>query len=400
MNVVILYGDGLHDDYPAIQEMLDSGKPCVYLPVPVNHYVIGKTLRIHSNQELRLDRYTRICLADNSNCCMLENAEPEEWNSNVTVTGGIWDMNHNRQNPNPYHFPDPETGKKWYDIEKEIGFDRNNRLFMNSYSGMCFRFNSIKGFCFRDLTIVNPVVYGMQMAYVEHFTIENICFEYNEGSPKLWNLDGVHIEGGCRNGVVRNLQGTCHDDLLAITSDDSIYGPIENISVDGLIADSCHSAVRLLSVKNPIRNIHITNIYGTYYVYCIILSKYYESDARSHFENITIDHVYASFSLGTKDVPGNYGPLIAVGDRLDIRKLSLSHIYRRESVCPTPLFGLGQDSTIGELYMEHVEQINETNSEMTLINNEGDIRKLVIQDVQTEDTLISGNEIEKIICFE
>ena len=30
----ILYGDGIHDDYPAIQEMIDSGACEVSLPVP------------------------------------------------------------------------------------------------------------------------------------------------------------------------------------------------------------------------------------------------------------------------------------------------------------------------------------------------------------------------------
>lgn len=31
-----LYGDGVHDDYPAIQEMIDSGVCEVSLPVPEN----------------------------------------------------------------------------------------------------------------------------------------------------------------------------------------------------------------------------------------------------------------------------------------------------------------------------------------------------------------------------
>ena len=77
-----LFGDGIHDDQPAIQEMLDSRASCIYLPPPEKCYIISKTLRIHSNQELRLDRYTRVCLADNSNCSMIENAEPETWNDN------------------------------------------------------------------------------------------------------------------------------------------------------------------------------------------------------------------------------------------------------------------------------------------------------------------------------
>lgn len=101
----ILYGNGIDDDFPAIQEMLDSGKSVVTLPAPEKHYVIGKTLKIHSDQELKTGRYTRIVLKDGANCAMLENADFDGGNKNVCVDGGIWDMNHNRQKPNPYHFP-------------------------------------------------------------------------------------------------------------------------------------------------------------------------------------------------------------------------------------------------------------------------------------------------------
>ena len=51
-----LYGDGIHDDTPAIQEMLDSGAVLIELPPPAKNYLISKTLKIHSNQELVLSR--------------------------------------------------------------------------------------------------------------------------------------------------------------------------------------------------------------------------------------------------------------------------------------------------------------------------------------------------------
>ncbi|MBE7052619.1 MAG: hypothetical protein E7395_08685 [Ruminococcaceae bacterium] len=63
--------------------------------------------------------------------------------------------------------------------------------------------------------------------------------------------------------MIRNLRGACHDDMVAITSDDFMHGPIENILVDGAFAQNFHSAVRLLSYKNPVRNVHITDIFGT-----------------------------------------------------------------------------------------------------------------------------------------
>ena len=68
-----LVGDGVVDDTAAIQARLDSGMSCVYLPPPAKCYLISKTLKIGSNQELRLDRFPVVRLAPKSDCPMVEN---------------------------------------------------------------------------------------------------------------------------------------------------------------------------------------------------------------------------------------------------------------------------------------------------------------------------------------
>ena len=50
-----LYGDGIHDDTSAIQEMLDTQSDIV-LPSPQNFYLISKPLEIGSNTSLTLPR--------------------------------------------------------------------------------------------------------------------------------------------------------------------------------------------------------------------------------------------------------------------------------------------------------------------------------------------------------
>ncbi|HBL84808.1 MAG TPA: hypothetical protein DDZ99_07890 [Clostridiales bacterium] len=393
MSTFKLYGDGINDDYPAIQELLDSGASLVYLPMPEVCYSISKTLRIHSNQEFRLDRFTVIKLMDDSNCLMMTNANPEEWDSNICVSGGIWDMNHNKQWQNPYHFPNPITGLTSPQVRELAKYDPTKRLFLDTYCGHCFRFNSIRNFIFRNLTIRNPVVYGAQFAFIKQFTVEDIIFDYTEGSPKLWNLDGVHFEGGCKKGVIRNLKGTCHDDLVAITSDDDVHGPVENITVDGIYSDNCHSAVRMLSVKTPIKNIHISNIYGTFYVYCIIFSKYWgTAEDRGCFENIVIDNVYASLCKGTVDVPGNYEPLIAIKNDLIFNNLVISNLYRDETVCATPTIGIGENTYINELSINHSQQRNFTDKPITYLQNNGKIDNLNLCRIDSgSDELIAGN---------
>ena len=372
-----LYGDGIHDDYPAIQALLDSKIACVALPAPQKCYTISKCLKIYSNQELRLDRFTVIRLGEMANCSMLENADPENGDRNICVTGGIWDMNHRKQWPNPYHFTHGGVRKSPEEIAAEQparDAERKKRTFSADYSGHCFRFNTVDHFIFRDVTIVNPVVYGFQMAFVTHFTIENITFDYTEGSPKLWNLDGVHIEGGCKNGFVRNLQGACHDDLLAITSYDGKIGPIENITVSGLIAEHCHSAVRLLSIGEPVRNIHISDIFGSFYVYCVIMSKYYSGvGQRGIFEHITIENVHAAFSEGTADVAGHYGPLIDIKKELDIRHLTIRNVVRDETVCFHPTVGIGADTVIHDLLIENCTQTS-GGHDMAFLKNDGQLR--------------------------
>ena len=87
-----LAGDGVSDDTAAIQARLDEGRSCVYLPPPKSHYVISRTLKIGSGQELRLDRLTRIRLAEKSDCPLLENRcyrAGSGTNADIVVTGGI-----------------------------------------------------------------------------------------------------------------------------------------------------------------------------------------------------------------------------------------------------------------------------------------------------------------------
>ena len=56
-----LYGDGLHDDTLAIQQLLDQ-KGLVYLPTPKKFYLISKPLEISSFTKLKLDRFAEIRL--------------------------------------------------------------------------------------------------------------------------------------------------------------------------------------------------------------------------------------------------------------------------------------------------------------------------------------------------
>lgn len=383
-----LFGDGINDDYPAIQEMLDSGICEVVLPAPKKNYVISKTLKIHSNQCLRLGRFTTVRLADGANCEMIENVDFDNFNENICIDGGIWDMNHSKQWPNPYHFPD-ENGKYFFD---KVGWEyrdfsrfREYNSFMRGvYTGMCMRFCRIKRFILKNVTFKNPVVYGVQLGFIEEFTVRDIVFDYTEGSPKLWNMDGVHLEGNCKHGSLINLKGACHDDMVAFTADDSLYGPIEDILVDGIFADGSHSAVRLLSHGLPVKNITIRNVYGSYYTYCIGLTKYHGGEEeRGYMENIVIENVVACTCEGTVDVKGGRRSVIWVEKGLDVTGLSIVNVHRDEHTYPTALFKLDEGAMVKNLRLRDIYQKSYLDAPVEFIKIEGEI------DGKIEENLIN-----------
>ena len=128
----ILYGDGVHDDTAAIQELIDSGVCEVNLPTPKKCYLISKPLIIPSNFKLKLPRYAEIKLADGSNCFMLQNKtvmkpavrlrdflspvhkalwcfvdmlspDKEDMCHDFEIEGGVWNFNNMNQDPNPIY---------------------------------------------------------------------------------------------------------------------------------------------------------------------------------------------------------------------------------------------------------------------------------------------------------
>ena len=403
----ILYGDGIHDDLPAIQELLDSGTPLVHLPAPKAHYLISDAIRIHSNQELRLDRFARVLFSENVNNYMLINANPMEGNCNIRITGGIWDMNHNAQLPHPWNCANPETGRtawqeltlrgfrNWIIDEGEDGPKKiAGRDFpLDVYTGFCMYFSGIRNFHISDLTIVNPPLYGMDLYAVEDFTVENITFEYTEGSPKKHNMDGVHIEGYCKNGLIRNLHGACHDDTVALTADDSYKcGPIENITIDGIYAEGAHSAVRLLSRVHPIRNVRVSNVYGSYYIYALTISKYSTLPERGIFENVSVDNVCVTTCEGTGDVRANYLPVIYVGEDIDIRNLTLRNLRRDERHSAVPTIGIGKGTHIHTLSLSDCSLHSTLAEPISLIHNDGTIDRLYLYNVETAgNPILSGH---------
>ena len=158
-----LYGDGIHDDTQALQELIDQAGNELVLPSPKKRYLISQTLTLPSNFRLVLPRFAEIRLADNSNCVMLRN----------------------RSTPLP---PAKDATDEW-----------DFYFFLKEFDGE-------KPDCNIEVT------------------------------------GGIHPDGNCHYGVIRNLKGAYRDDLVALNADEGSAGPITDIEIDGLFAEECHSA--------------------------------------------------------------------------------------------------------------------------------------------------------------
>jgi polygalacturonase len=275
----------------AFERAFASGMRSVF--VPPGRYLVQKTLRLPSGTHLTAHPDAHIVLADGAartaSDYLLTNDNPREGSQAITLEGGLWDGN-NRGNPRP------------------------PGLFDDGYTGAMFHFENVRGLVLKNLTLTNAEAYYTRYTRVRDFHIEDLRFDSSNIRP---NNDGVHLGGHCSRGVIRNIRGlrpgVTGDDMVPLNADDALQraevrgmsnGPIEDIEIENVQAEDCHSFVRLLSVWSPIRNVRITNLSGTCSVSAINADAargcrvplFDEKnppfpDGVGLLENITVDHL-------------------------------------------------------------------------------------------------------------
>ena len=364
-NPFILYGDGIHDDTDAIQYMIDHFRD-VTLPCPKVKYMISRSLELPSYCRLQLPRFAEICLMDNSSCFMLKNKTLDDYAErtpakafsflnryspnapvqNIEVIGGIWNFNNKGQSPNPI-----TTGV--YEPE--------------GYSGFGMLFYNVKNLRLSSLTLKDPVNFSVTLDTVSYFNIDNITFDFNEGNPYQSNMDGIHVNGNCHHGHIEKLYGTCYDDTVALNAQEGSAGPISDITISGIYTENAYSAVRLLSASDicSIKNVHITDIHGTFYHFCIAFMKYYDTGKRGVMENITIDHIYggkADRALVKFPLVFKYRnfPFIDIQSELFVKNLTIADVHRCEYINPVPTVSIDSDTTVDHFIMRNVTSENHT----------------------------------------
>jgi hypothetical protein len=364
-----LTGDGVTDDTPAIQVLLDSKAPIVYLPAPAKHYVISKSLRIYSNQTLKLDPATVIRLADNANDCMITNADFEGGNKNIVISGGIWDGN----NVGVHHARGSRNGASPRDF----------------FIGSAFILLNVENLRIEKLTVKDPEKFGIHIAACHKFTVDGITLDYNGLEH---NMDGIHVQGGCSFGRVTNIKGNTYDDMVALNADDGEYweiskGPITDIQIDGLWASDCFRAVRFLSTGTPVKRISISNVFGSYFTNTIAFTHWRLTATLPRFEDISIHNVFSAKVtdrelLGKLNRKPDQLAIIGIEGKLSFNNLTISNVFRSEWLPgAAPTIHIQQGSVIETLRLRNIQQENMTDTPLTFMHNESSILQLFIDGV-------------------
>ena len=377
-----LVGDGLADDTAAIQARIDTGASCVYLPPPAREYVISKTLLLDSGQELRLDRWTRIRLAKGSSCFMLSNRHRETGDRRVALTGGIWDYDNVNQAPNPQqaHRCNPPVAVK---IPA-----RHDPKF---YWGTLMSFKGVRDLQIRHVTFRNPCSYSCQLAGVTDFRVSDITFDFDKWNPIRLNMDGIHLDGDCHHGRISDLNGTCFDDLVAINANDGKCSPkeapITDIEIDGIHAEYCHSAVRILSAGAEIRRIVIRNVFGNFYTYAVGLTHFFRQKPRGTFEDIVIENVFAAKALSPEDIGVNSRagfPLIWFEGPVDAGDVTIRNFARTEKTVPVASVRIDKEAVVRHLTIRDCRMKNELGKPIPFVENLGRCDRLVSENNELE----------------
>lgn len=270
-------GDGVADDTAALQKALDGGHRTVV--IPSGTYSIHAALKMDSQTTIRANPDAVVRLADGAgksvDIFLLTNRDYDAGNTKLTVEGGIWDGN-NAHNPRGRADQKP------------------------CYTGVGLNFIHVRGLVLRNLVVRNPDAYAIRACRLSDFVIEKIGFEFTVLRP---NQDGVHLDGFCEHGTIRDVRAltpmTTNDDMIALNADDGspddyviqqgmVQGPIRDIVVDHLRGESVFTFVRLLSYRAPIENITVSDVEGGVRFYAVNMDRWRFPPGGGNIRHVTL----------------------------------------------------------------------------------------------------------------
>ncbi len=237
------------DASAGIQQALDSGAPHIY--IPYGTYRIDNGLKIAGSTRLVVHPQATLFFGDGAGRCasdfLISNRHEERGDSDISISGGIWDGN-NINNP------------------------RGREGERDAYTGTLMNMKNVDGFRLENVVLKDATAYFTRLTRVRNFQVGGVRFQMTHITR---NQDGVHCCGYCENGRIHDIKAygryTTGDDLIALNADDGLLrsellgaeaGPIRNLHISDIGAEDCHCLIRLASVWSEISDIHIRGVYG------------------------------------------------------------------------------------------------------------------------------------------
>ena len=339
----------------------------------------GQFLVADARAEIRLKPGTNTCLARNANMVSVPNGPVPPGvtpDRGILVEGGIWST-------------------LCFGTSLCNGNQRGRADAKNSIAGAhgVLAFNNVRDLVVRNVTIRSSRPFGVHLAAASGFLIEGIRLEDH-------HRDGVHLNGLCSDGVVRNVRGLTRDDFIALNAWDwrqccLTFGPIERILVEDVDAGNrgC-AAIRLLAgtkhfpggatLDCPVRDCVFRNIRGMH------TFKLYDQPNLEHgrqhdfadpigtmsrlfFERLRIPVAVgpATFQIHSdvdgltiRDVALDFAP--SADDRLvSIGPLSQTYKHRRDNPDHwVEIFSPDKDCTVKNLHVEQITAPIESNGKI------------------------------------
>lgn len=320
-------GDGQHDDFNAIQRAIRAGAD--YVTIPAGKYLLGDTLRLPSHTRLYLNANAEMIMGNGVGKTIDHFLVTNDHDaSDILIDGGIWNGN-NCGNPR---------------------VDYRNRML---YHGVTVGFRHMEHLILRNMTLRDSEGFHMRLNFVRHFLVENITFDDIHIRP---NQDGVHIAGGCEDGVIKNIRGcgasAPNDDMVAIVSDvpaeyndmdmgdmrGQEHGDIRRIRVEHLRAQNTFSFLRILSCNHKVEDIEISDVKGGCYYLAVQmqvepLGRIYTGRSvlgTGHIANITLRdfHVWRNIRVCNDFFGSNFPVEPFFHLEQNVRNLRVERFYR------------------------------------------------------------------------
>ena len=156
-------------------------------------------------------------------------------------------------------------------------------------------------------------------------------------------MDGIHIQGPASDGLIYNIIGNANDDHVALCANGTTrsaisHGAIENVTIDGVYCDNGYTGVRLLSRGDPVRNICVTNIRGSFRYFALSFTHHYplRDDMPVLIENVTAENLFIDKTMQAieRDMANRKSvrPLIWVEDGVHCKNVSLKNVVLGDNI--------------------------------------------------------------------